>query len=178
MTTSDSNILFTPFRVFHTSVYPMVSHWSLSDSKSPQVSRTLLSILADLDNTVVWMVSTHPLISKSSCPCINLLVTVSRAPTIIGISVTFMFHSFFDSLTRSRYLSFFWFSFNFTLGSAGTAKSTIRQVLFFCWLLQGVLVWPRLGDPFVSQKPKGVCVSHSPGRILGYAYTICSYDQI
>ena len=28
----------------------MVSHWSLSDKKSPQVSRTLLSILADLSN--------------------------------------------------------------------------------------------------------------------------------
>ena len=29
----------------------------LSDSKSPQVSMTLLSILADLDKDVVWMVS-------------------------------------------------------------------------------------------------------------------------
>ena len=47
----------------------MVSHWSLGDSKTPQVSRTLLSILADLNNAVVWMVSTRPLISKFSCPC-------------------------------------------------------------------------------------------------------------
>ena len=31
----------------------MIFHWSLSDSQSPQVSRTLLSILADLDNAVV-----------------------------------------------------------------------------------------------------------------------------
>ena len=31
----------------------MVFHWSLSDSKSPQISRTLLSILADLNNAVV-----------------------------------------------------------------------------------------------------------------------------
>ena len=28
-------------------------HWRLSDSKSPQVSKTLLSILADLNNYVV-----------------------------------------------------------------------------------------------------------------------------
>ena len=42
--------------------YLMVFHWSLSGNKSPQVSRTLLSILADLNNAVVWMVSTHPLI--------------------------------------------------------------------------------------------------------------------
>ena len=35
-----------------------------------KVSRTLLSILADLNNVVVWMVSTRPLISKSfeGCP--------------------------------------------------------------------------------------------------------------
>ena len=46
----------------------MVFHWSLSDSKSPQVSRTLLSILAVLNNAVVWMVSTRPPTSKSSSP--------------------------------------------------------------------------------------------------------------
>ena len=38
----------------------------LRDSKSPQVSSTLLSILADLRNTIVWMASTRPLISKLS----------------------------------------------------------------------------------------------------------------
>ena len=31
----------------------MVSLWSLRDTKSPQDSRTLLSILTDLNNTVV-----------------------------------------------------------------------------------------------------------------------------
>ena len=85
----------------------MVSHWSLSDSKFPQVSRTLLSILADLDNAVIWMVSNRPLISKSFSLCINPLVTVPRAPITIGITVTFMFHNFFNSLARwSTYLSF------------------------------------------------------------------------
>ena len=34
----------------------MVFHGILSDSKSPQVSRTLLSILADLNNAVVIMI--------------------------------------------------------------------------------------------------------------------------
>ena len=33
----------------------MVFHWSLGDSKSPQVSKTLLSILAIFNNAVVWM---------------------------------------------------------------------------------------------------------------------------
>ena len=31
----------------------MVFHWSLCDGKSPQVSWTLLSILADLNNAIV-----------------------------------------------------------------------------------------------------------------------------
>ena len=44
----------------------MVFHWSLSDCKSLQVTRILLSILANVNNVTVWMVSTRPLISKSS----------------------------------------------------------------------------------------------------------------
>ena len=117
----------------------MVFHWSLSESKSPQVSRTRLSILAVLSNAVVWIVSTRPPTSKSSRPFNNHLVIVPNAPITIGIIVTFMFHSFFNSLARSRYLSFFSPSFRFILWSAGTAKSTILQILFFCWLLLSLL---------------------------------------
>ena len=108
----------------------MVFHKSLSDIKFPQVSRTLLGILADLNNAVVLTVCTRPVISKSSNPSTNNLVTVPRAPITIGIIVTFMFHSFFLSLAKSRYLSLFSYSVNFPLWLAGTAKSTIRQVLF------------------------------------------------
>ena len=72
----------------------MVFYRSLSDSKSLQVSRTLLSILAILNNVVILMVSTHPLISKSTSPFNNPLVTVTQAPITIGIIVTYMFHSF------------------------------------------------------------------------------------
>ena len=82
--------------------------------------------------------------------------------------VTFISHSFFNSLARSRYLSFFSLSFNFTLWSAGTWKSIILQVLVcffvFCWLLWVLVVWPRLDDPFVYQKSlcqKSLCVSFS-----------------
>ena len=92
----------------------MVSHWSLSNSKSPQVSRTLLGILADFNNAVVWMVSTRLLIFKFSSPFINSLVTAPSAPITSGITVTFMFHSFSNPLARFRYLSFFLLSLNFT----------------------------------------------------------------
>ena len=113
------------------------------------------------------MVSTRPLISKSSSPCTNPLVTVLRAPITIGIAVTFMFHSFFDSLARSRYLLFFLLSFKFTLWSSKAARSTIKHVLFFFSLLQSLVVWPRLGDPFVSQNPGKCCAYYyyySPGE--------------
>ena len=113
----------------------MVFHWSLIDSKSPQVSRTLLSILAVLNNAVVWMASTRPPASKSSSPLNNSLVTVPKAPVTIGIITTFTFHSFFNSLAKSRYLSFFSLSFSFILWSAGTTKSTILQVFFFLLLI-------------------------------------------
>ena len=74
----------------------MVFHWILSDSKSPQVSRTRLSILAVLSNAVIWILSTRPPTSKSSRPFNNRLVIVPKALIIIGTIVTFMFHSFFQ----------------------------------------------------------------------------------
>ena len=77
------------------------------------------------------MVSSRPPTSKSSRPFSNPLVTVPNAPITIGVIVTCIFHSFFNSRARSRYLAFFSHSFSFILWSAGTAKSTILQVLFF-----------------------------------------------
>ena len=88
----------------------MVFHWCLSDSKSPQISKTFLGILVDLNNTVVWIVSTCPLISKSSSPFTNPLVTVPRVPMTIGKTVTFMFHSFFR-FSRKVLVSIFLFVF-------------------------------------------------------------------
>ena len=87
----------------------MVFHGSLSDSKSPQVSRTRFRILVVLSTAVVWIVSTRPPTSKSSRPFNNPLVIVPYAPLTIGTIVTFMFHSLFNSLARSRYLSFFYY---------------------------------------------------------------------
>ena len=85
----------------------------------------------NLNNAVVWMVSTRPLISKFSSPFINPSLTIP-----IGINVTFLFHSFFQFPSKVEVFIFFLLSFNFTLWSARTAKFTILQVLFFCcWLL-------------------------------------------
>ena len=121
------SLSFYSFESFSHHCKPVVFNRNLCDRKSPQVSRTLLSILADLNTAVVWMVSSQPLISKSTSP----FVTVLNAPITIGITVTFMFHIFFSSLARSRYLSIVLLSFSFTLWSSGIATTFIRQVPFF-----------------------------------------------
>ena len=121
-------ISFNAFESFSHQRQQMVFHWSLSDYKSHQVSRTLLSILSDLNNTLGWMDFTRPLISKSSSPCTRHFLTLASAPITIGIAVTFMLHSLFSFQAKSHLL--FSLSFIFTLSSSGTAKSIIRQVLF------------------------------------------------
>ena len=126
--------IITPLEFFNQR-YLFGFHWNLSDSKSPQVSRTLLSILAVLNNAVIWVVSTRPPTSKSPRPFNNPLVILPKAPITIGTIVSLMFHSIFNSLARSRYLFFFSHSFSFILWSAGTAKFSILQILFFFFLL-------------------------------------------
>ena len=53
------------------------------------------------------MVSTRPSTSNSSSHFNNPFVTIPKAPITIGIIVTITFHSFLNSLARSRYLAFF-----------------------------------------------------------------------
>ena len=78
---------------------------------SPQVWRTLLCILVDHNNALVWIVSSRLTISMSSSLFTELLVTVPRAPTTIGIIVSFMLLSFVNFLGGYRYLFFFRFQF-------------------------------------------------------------------
>ena len=137
----------------------MVFHWSLSDSQSPQVPRTLLRILVVLNSAVVWTVSTRP---PTSSPFSNPLVTVPNVPITIGITVTCMFHRFFNSLAKSRYLSFLSHSFSFILWSAGTAKSTILLVLFFLLIIirSGLLAEIRW-SVCMSKSHESLCVLFS-----------------
>ena len=126
----------------------MVFHWSLGDSKSSQVTRTLLSILVVLSNAVIWIVSTRPPTSKSSRPFNNPSVTVPKAPITISTIVTYMFHSFFNFFAKSRYLSFFSHSFRFILWSVGTAKSTILQIIIIIIVISCEFFTPALADGF------------------------------
>ena len=90
-------------------------------------------------------------------------------PIAICMTVTFMCHSFFSSHARSRYLSLYSTSFNLTLWSAGTAKSTIRQVLVFLFTItrSGYLVeimWPVC----ISKSLRSLCVSRTDLGLCRY----------
>ena len=76
------------FRVF----YMSLKNWwfllgSLSNNKSPQVSRIRLRILTVLNNAVIWIVSTRLPTSKSSRPFNNPFATVPKAPITIIIII-------------------------------------------------------------------------------------------
>ena len=104
-----TNIFFL-FKSFLHQNYLIVFFWSLSDSNSPQVSRTLHSTLADLNNAVVWKIFTRSLISKSSSPCTNPLVTVPTSLITISTKVEvlillFTFFQFHSWVNRDNFAS-------------------------------------------------------------------------
>ena len=149
----------------------MVFPWDPSDSKSLQVFKTLLSILADLNNAVVWMFSTRPLVFKSSSLSTNWLVIVPSAPITISITVSFMFHSFFSSLARSCYLSLFPLSFSFypVMSHYSAGSVLFSFFFFFCRLSPSLIIWTRFGNQFLSPNPREFCASHFLGQILGWS---------
>ena len=106
-------IIIINIEFFHISVSWLFFHWSLSDSKSI--------------NAVVRIVSTRPLTSKSSRPFNNPLVIVLNVPITVGTIVTFMF----NSLARSRYLSFFSLSFRFSVVRRDSKVDKFADSLFF-----------------------------------------------
>ena len=134
-----SSDFFLIYHYYHCEFFTLVlSDGFTQKSKHPRVCRTLLSIRADFDSAMVWMVSILPLIFNSS---IFFSKPLESVPTATSITVTFMFHSFFNSLTRTRYLSIFSRSFTFTLLSDGTAKSFVSSssLLLLLWLIYRLL---------------------------------------
>ena len=112
----------------------MVSLRSLSDSKSPQVPQDSSQYFSQFQQCLIWMFSTCPLISKSSSPCTNPLLTVPRAPITIGTTVTFMFHSFFQLPSKVQVLTFF--SLSVLLGGhLGQESPQVGKIFFWLSLL-------------------------------------------
>ena len=150
----------------------MVFHRSLSDSKSPQVSRIRHRILSILCNAVIWIVSTRASTSKSSRPFNNHLVIVPKAPITIGTIVTFMFHSFFLFSSKVEVLILLYTFLQIYSEAARTVKSTILQIIFFLLitirsgLLAGIrwsvcmLKSHRRFCELFSRKEAGLCIYH------------------
>ena len=107
------------------------------------------------------------LISNCYNPFSTCLGTV---PITIGITVTFMFHSVFSSLARSKYLSIILLSFIFSLQSAGTAKSIKWQVPFFSLFVFSMITWSSL---LVGIK-RSICISKSQRMFL---VSFCKTDS-
>ena len=98
-------------------------YWSLSDSKSSQIFRTLRSILAAVNNAIIWMASVHLPISNSSSPLRKPLGTFLSTPITIVITVTFIFQSFFFVSGKVQFLPLLLFILSF-------------EFYFFFWELE------------------------------------------
>ena len=102
----------------------------MSGNKSPQLSRTLLSILADHTSAVVGMVLILLLIFSTSSLFSRTLGIVPRAPTTIAFTVTHISHNF-SALWQdtSIYLSFCLLLFSYR--SSVDQQNLLNDKFFF-----------------------------------------------
>ena len=140
----------------------MVLHWSLSDSKSPQVSRTRLRILAVLSNAVVWIVSTRLPISKSSRPFNNPLVIVPNAPITIGTIVNSKFHSFFQfSIKVEVLIPFFTFLQIYSVARQDSKVDNFTDSLFLLIIMRSGPLAGIRWSVCMLKSHRSLCVSFS-----------------
>ena len=83
-----------------------------------------------------------------------------------------MFHSFFSSLAKSKYLLIFSLSFIFTQWSVGTVKSTKRQVLlyFFKSICSFIFLSINFRPVLLTGIGRSICISKSQ-RILYISFS-------
>ena len=130
----------------------MVVHWCPSDSKSSLRYRTLLTILADLNNDAVWMVSICPAISNSSNLLSKPLWTVPSAPITIGITVTHMFQVLISLFT------FFQF---YSVVSLDSKVDNFAHFLFLMIIIRSGLLAEIRWSVCISKSHRSLCVSFS-----------------
>ena len=159
----------------------MVFHWRQRDSKSPQVSRTLLSNLTDLKNAVVWMVKIFPPISTLPLPFLNLRapIQVRRLQLVLpSLSRYTAYLELWKSRNICRVFFFFFFFFAFyifTLWSPTMVNSTIQQFppthTFLLIITRSDLLACNRWSVCIS-KSREFHVSYAIWQILVCAYTI------
>ena len=143
----------------------MIFHWSPSDSNFPQVSRTLLSILADLNNAVVCMVSILSLISISPSFFFELLGNVP------SITIALVFQNLFSFLSKFKScFSILPFSLCCPLEQQNPSNDKFFQ--YWVWFLgQDLVIRLHFNVPENF-------TSHFRGQILVCAYTNHQHGQV
>ena len=155
----------------------MISRWSLCDSTVPQVPRTLLSILADLINAVVLMVSTR--LHKVIQSLYQFYGDCTMSTTYNFYHLHFHVPLFFQPPSKFQVHIFLFAFFQFYLEVSRERKvyNSANSLLFLLFITKSI----RLAEitwPFLSQNHRSVFAFHSLGQILSWNYTICSYGQI
>ena len=142
-------------------------HWSQNDCMFLQLSRILVGTLFDFSHAVVLIVS----IFQISRPLFSFSGFFFWLFLMLGVTITFIFHNFFSSLTR--YLFSFLFSFIFTLWSTEMVASTTWQFFSFC-LLKLPLDF-QLSSGYLLLSPNlRKCVSFSNSGLYKYHLSVWS----
>ena len=141
---------------------------TLSESKSLQVSRTLLSILAVLSNAVIWIVATRPSSSKSSGPFNNPLVIVPKAKhnwynRHFHVPQPFQFSSKVEVLI----LLFTFFQFYFVVNWNNKVNNFANSLFLLIIIRSGFLAEIRWSTCKLKSHR-----SYFLGQVLSYAYII------
>ena len=139
--------LFQSLQVIQNSVSWWYFNWILSISKFPQVTRTLLSILTDLNNDIEWIVVICLTISNSSSPLSKLWGTVQARQlelVYLSSSDSSTFLSLWQVPGTCRSFSFLFFS----------PYGPLRQYSSLFYVDYHLVCWPWLGDRFLSHNSR------------------------
>ena len=108
---------------------------------------------------MLWFVWSPFFLSKSFSPCTNPVVTVPSASITIGISITFIFHSFFSSLSRSRYLFLFAFLQFYFVASQKSKVHYLGGSLFLLTITRSGHLAEIWWSVCISKSQRSLCVS-------------------
>ena len=146
----------------------MLFHWCQCDSKAPHPSRNLRSILADLYNTVTWMVSILPLISISSSLFYRSFGTSPREPSTISFTVILIFRSFFLVIRQGPSICLSFCCLNFFLCNLLERQNTLNIKFFFLLL--------NTWSGFLARIRRSVCILKFWRNLFSKPdFTLCIY---
>ena len=161
--------IFIPCEFFPPGCFAMC----LNDNKTPQVCRTQLSILANLNNAVILMVSVLSPISNSSFLFSKCLRTIQSIPVTIYITVTLMVPLVIFKvlwLGPSICLSLHLLLISLR-GSSKRQDQLEDKVIPSYYLILALVFWKELDYLFVSQNFREFYAFHSLWQIHVCAYT-------